>query len=880
MNLINFTLSAFTEPVSACDGPLGLQSGAIQDHQISSSVANSRPEDGRLQQNSSAWCFLYSEVQRSGEDVYLEVDLGRPQLVSGLQTQGPPAALYGAEYMRYISLVLEVSLDSLHWTDCCSQEAATNFYADDKNNEVGAVTTHAFSELIVARYVRIRVSTGLRWIGHDNKCFRFELLGCSEKSQAETELTASPQPAGYISVSWSQPRVNIPGQPGHALSTNYFILEVREGEGEGGDQGLVRTVNTSDTSHNIPSPVWGRDYQVVLTCWHHDLPLHCGQLSFTARPRPSPACRAHSTFCSEEKLLFVSPRLLTARLTEERRVEISWRSSTGGWRPPHTRLVLEETQWERRLLSQTRQLRDNETLSVEGLQPDKTYQLSFTPQAPDISPQTAQSIFSLRLVRSGSALLAFVSDLDLEAAVVWAGGLAVSWRPAVARAEPGLSLAADMYRLVVRLGETEPTFLMATNLSGEETQHQVGGLSLGQVYTVSLTCVWAQLEVDCGQVTATTRPPSLVEDRQVLSLLSRPHSWLDSERLCRAAGGHLVSLDEAREETLLEESLSSSPSRDVWTGGNMCADSPAPRDSMWSDGSDNHHTNFAGDSGLAGGRCCIYRTDSGWRGGLCHDLKLGVCETIVETSVISHPASLSVTSGHGLLAVRWDTSQEGWTPSRWLVSCCFTNTIGDQQDEQQDDEQDEDCISEMLLSKAVGVIFKKLATFAEYKITVTSYLDHFNQTQSSHQFGRTRKFTIEFVTIFYQPPEYQISNYSVPVRELNWTISLDGQLRLTWLRKFSQYQEDNPVDISWVADNESGSSNGTSRLVTIPSLSLGKTYTTTLMDLKDEDKLTTFTFTACKYLLKLMIDMIDGESVKIMLFFFIYKSLIGKIHGK
>ena len=88
---------------------------------------------------------------------------------------------------------------------------------------------------------------------------------------------------------------------------------------------------------------------------------------------------------------------------------------------------------------------------------------------------------------------------------------------------------------------------------------------------------------------------------------------------------------------------------------------------------------------------------------------------------------------------------------------------------------------------------------------------------------------------------------AVPDQEFNWTISLDGRLHLTWLRKFSQYQEDNPVDISWVATNESGSSNGSSRLVTIPSLSLGKTYTTTLMDLKDEDKLTTFTFTACKY---------------------------------
>ena len=75
---------------------------------------------------------------------------------------------------------------------------------------------------------------------------------------------------------------------------------------------------------------------------------------------------------------------------------------------------------------------------------------------------------------------------------------------------------------------------------------------------------------------------------------------------------------------------------------------------------------------------------------------------------------------------------------------------------------------------------------------------------------------------------------------------MDGRLHLTWLRKFSHYQEDNPVDISWVTSSEEGRANGTSRLVTIPSLSLGVTYTATLMDLKDEDKLTTFTFTACE----------------------------------
>ena len=196
----NEIFSVLAEYSSGCDGPLGLQSGAIPDRQISSSLQHSNPEHGRLDHPDSAWCFLYSQVQREGGEVFLEVDLGRPQLLSGLQTQGPPAALYPASYMRYISLAVELSMDGLSWTDCCSEDAETktNFYADDKNDELGTVSTHGFSDLVVARYVRIRVSTGLRWIGHDNKCFRFELLGCSEESRGETELSVTPQSAGYI----------------------------------------------------------------------------------------------------------------------------------------------------------------------------------------------------------------------------------------------------------------------------------------------------------------------------------------------------------------------------------------------------------------------------------------------------------------------------------------------------------------------------------------------------------------------------------------------------------------------------------------------------------------------------------------------------------
>ena len=45
----------------------------------------------------------------------------------------------------------------------------------------------------------------------------------------------------------------------------------------------------------------------------------------------------------------------------------------------------------------------------------------------------------------------------------------------------------------------------------------MGGNSLGQVYTLSLSCVYGRVEVRCGQVRLTTRHPSLVDGRQVLS---------------------------------------------------------------------------------------------------------------------------------------------------------------------------------------------------------------------------------------------------------------------------------------------------------------------------------------------------------------------------
>ena len=82
-------------------------------------------------------------------------------------------------------------------------------------------------------------------------------------------------------------------------------------------------------------------------------------------------------------------------------------------------------------------------------------------------------------------------------------------------------------------------------------------------------------------------------------------------------------------------------------------------------------------------------------------------------------------------------------------------------------------------------------------------------------------------------------------------MTLAGELHVTWLRKFSMFQEDSPVDISWLqtSGGSGGSNNGTARLSIVPGLSLGASYTVTMMDLASEDTLLTFSFTACESLI-------------------------------
>ena len=86
-----------------------------------------------------------------------------------------------------------------------------------------------------------------------------------------------------------------------------------------------------------------------------------------------------------------------------------------------------------------------------------------------------------------------------------------------------------------------------------------------------------------------------------------------------------------------------------------------------------------------------------------------------------------------MLAIRWEKSSKGWIPSRWLVRCCLVRLLNGS------DSENSECVTETLLPKAVGVIFKKLEQFAEYNVSVSSHLDAFNKTETYFKMGRTRK---------------------------------------------------------------------------------------------------------------------------------------------
>ena len=129
------------------------------------------------------------------------------------------------------------------------------------------------------------------------------------------------------------------------------------------------------------------------------------------------------------------------------------------------------------------------------------------------------------------------------------------------------------YQVELFSGRGEGSLVRRVWLPPATTQLELLGLRLSSDYLLTLSCQFpGQPSLQCGRRTVRISLPDLVLASLVYRRLEVARSWGDSQLQCSQAGGHLVSLGQSPElESLL---LSTIPLSDIWTGGNICPDSP------------------------------------------------------------------------------------------------------------------------------------------------------------------------------------------------------------------------------------------------------------------------------------------------------------------
>nr|XP_046261216.1 coagulation factor VIII [Scatophagus argus] len=153
-----------------CVSPLGMKSGRIDDSQITASdhIDNWQPRLARLDQSG----YINAWMGRNKLS-WLQVDLQRPTLLHGVQTQGVRARLRD-NYVTFFTV--SYSLNQETWTtyrgNITSQIKV--FYG---NMDSSRVKYNSFAPPFVARYVRIQPVDFKQ-----NPALRLELLGCDLNS--------------------------------------------------------------------------------------------------------------------------------------------------------------------------------------------------------------------------------------------------------------------------------------------------------------------------------------------------------------------------------------------------------------------------------------------------------------------------------------------------------------------------------------------------------------------------------------------------------------------------------------------------------------------------------------------------------------------------
>ena len=159
--------------INSCSSPLGMESGAILDSQISasSSFASSvGPAMGRLRsvEGGGAWCPATMVSNYSKE--WLEVDLEKKMMITGISLQGRWDNRVGQEFAPFVCM--------MYYDDVTGQFAP---YSDLHGEQVMAGNTDTYSVAEV-KMVPPVVTGRIRVIPYSqyqrSVCIRVELRGC------------------------------------------------------------------------------------------------------------------------------------------------------------------------------------------------------------------------------------------------------------------------------------------------------------------------------------------------------------------------------------------------------------------------------------------------------------------------------------------------------------------------------------------------------------------------------------------------------------------------------------------------------------------------------------------------------------------------------
>uniref|UniRef100_A0A8C1IS83 Coagulation factor VIII, procoagulant component n=1 Tax=Cyprinus carpio TaxID=7962 RepID=A0A8C1IS83_CYPCA len=159
-------------PRKRCIQPLGMQSGWIDNKQITASEHSGdwKPSLARLELSGSINAWM-----GRGTDSWLQVDLLRPMLLHGIQTQGAKTSMGLSEYFTILYTV-SYSIDQENWTTYRGNSTKSS-YTFNGNIDGSRIKENLFSPPIVGRYIRIHPLTFQK-----QPTLRIELLGCDLNS--------------------------------------------------------------------------------------------------------------------------------------------------------------------------------------------------------------------------------------------------------------------------------------------------------------------------------------------------------------------------------------------------------------------------------------------------------------------------------------------------------------------------------------------------------------------------------------------------------------------------------------------------------------------------------------------------------------------------